>query len=112
MFTPLLGAFIPVLTAADGDSICLLLKLFCCVLFFLADAAAGATSVGSMFCIIGGGAGAGGFGGGGGGAAGGRGGGAGTGLGASILGPPPKHIVIHPVWCATTQQLNAVLLCT
>ena len=45
MFTPLLGPLVPVFTPvlADAESICLLLALFCCVLFFLFVAAATAT---------------------------------------------------------------------
>lgn len=47
MFTPLLGPVDPVLTPVLADNICLLDALLdCCVLFFLFDTAAAATSAG------------------------------------------------------------------
>lgn len=47
MFTPLLGPDPPVFTPALADNICLLDALLaCCVLFFLFDTEAAATSAG------------------------------------------------------------------
>lgn len=83
------------LTPADPICSCLLLALFCAVLFTLCPLELGVTAAGCVFTSIGGGGATGGFGGGGGGGAGGNGGGAGTGGGgAGAEPPPPKHIVL------------------
>lgn len=97
MLTPV-GVPLPPVFTLEVASVCLLLALFSCVLFFLCvDALAGFTEAGSTISI-GGGAAAGGFGGGGGAGAGGSGGGAGIGLGAGGgLGAEPKHIVNSPI---------------